>query len=188
MDVLGSTSVPITFPPERRTRNIGARVVRGLPYSMILGATFFRNNRSILSFRKNEGFQPSPEAPWVPFDDHRQPEQSFPHLNVLPSEDVREPPGITLSPMAVLATLHQMKHAAWEDDGTLQWKLKLLEPVTLPGYVSRVVDGYVRGPQPQARQLVLTIPVQNFDTDHGAIAGLAYGVQWWEPGTPLAVK
>ena len=40
-----------------------------------------------------------------------------------------------------------MGSAVWEDDGTLQWKFELLEPLMLPGYISKVVNGYDPNPK-----------------------------------------
>ena len=36
--------------------------------------------------------------------------------------------------------------------------------------------------------MVLIQPVEKYDTDSGAVVGMARGVQWWEPGTPLYCK
>ena len=49
-------------------------------------------------------------------------------------------------------------------------------------------EGRVRGAQPSERQLALIQPVVKHDTDSGAGVGMARGVQWWEPGTPLYCK
>ena len=75
--------------------------------------------------------------------------------------------------------------AAWEDDGTLQWELRLSRQVNVAGFVGIVVEGYVRAPQPSERLLVLVKPVVKYDTDSGAVVGMAKGVQWWEPGTTV---
>ena len=67
MQILGSTVLPIVFPPEDRVRNILVRVVEDRPNGFISGASFFRANGSVISLEKGKGFQPSPGAPWVPF-------------------------------------------------------------------------------------------------------------------------
>ncbi|CAM9872207.1 unnamed protein product [Choristocarpus tenellus] len=67
MQVLGSCILPILFPPEDRVHNVTFRVVEGLPYGMVLGAAFCRQNKSVLSFREGEGFRPAPNSPWIPF-------------------------------------------------------------------------------------------------------------------------
>lgn len=41
---------------------------------------------------------------------------------------------------------------------------------------------------PQKRQLVIIEPIADFDLDREAQVGLARGVQWWTPRTPLACK
>ena len=60
----------------------------------------------------------------------------------------------------------------------MQWRVHLVEPVSVSGFVSRACAGAVRGPHPQCRQLVLVLPTEKFDTDKGAILGAAKGVQW----------
>ena len=67
MKIRGSAVIPIRFHPMDRVRKVWVRVVDGLPCGFILGASFFRRNRSTLSFDGKLGFRPSPDAPWVPF-------------------------------------------------------------------------------------------------------------------------
>ena len=67
MQIVGWTVLKIVFPREDCVRNILVRVVPDLPYRFILGASFFRANRSVISIEKGKGFQPSPGAPWLPF-------------------------------------------------------------------------------------------------------------------------
>lgn len=66
--VLGSGVVPLTFHPKDKVRNIRVRGVEGLPYGLILGASYFARNRSVRSFAGEVGFCPLPKAPRVPFD------------------------------------------------------------------------------------------------------------------------
>ncbi|CAN0570094.1 unnamed protein product, partial [Laminaria digitata] len=49
MEIMGSTVLPIVLPPEDRARDISVRVVKGLPYAFILGASFFRTNDSVIA-------------------------------------------------------------------------------------------------------------------------------------------
>ena len=49
MEIVGTTVLPVVLPPEDRARDIAVRVVRGLPYAFILGASFFRTNSSVIS-------------------------------------------------------------------------------------------------------------------------------------------
>lgn len=67
MRVSGSSVIPLRFHPEDKVRNIGARVVEGLLYRLILGASCFRRHKGVLSFTEEVGFRPLPKAPWVPF-------------------------------------------------------------------------------------------------------------------------
>ena len=66
--------------------------------------------------------------------------------------------------------------------------VSLAEPVQLDGFVSEVRQGFVRGPLPQHRQLVIMDPVEQFDMSKGATLGCARVAQWWAPGTPLLCK
>ena len=62
------------------------------------------------------------------------------------------------------------------------------KPVQVEGYVSLEIDAFVKGPQPQTRQLVLVTPLPSFDPGTGADLGVARGVQWWYPHTSLRCK
>ena len=52
----------------------------------------------------------------------------------------------------------------------------------LPGFTSIIVKGFATGPMPQDRQLVLTLPTENYDMERGALVGVARGIQWWDLG------
>ena len=60
MEVVGSTVLPVVFPPDDKARNTSVRVVRGLPYALSLRASFIRSRSSVLLLRDGKGFQPSP--------------------------------------------------------------------------------------------------------------------------------
>lgn len=78
---------------------------------------------------------------------------------------------------------------AWEDDSTLEWKVRLVdEKVSIDGFTSRAVEAAPVGPRPQARQLVMIIPTARFDLEQGASVGVARSVCWWEPGMPVYCK
>ena len=102
---------------------------------------------------------------------------------VKPSGEQEEPEEI-IEP----ATLPSGGSVAWEDDGTLQWELRLAREVVVPGFVSVQVDAYTKGVQPQDRQLVVVEPNKSYDMELGAEMGVARGAQWWYPGTPLQCK
>ena len=252
MEILGSSTIPIIFPPEDRVRNVSVRVVKGFPYALVLGAAFFHKHKSTLAFDAQQGFRPSPEAPWIPFDNRIARDKSrTPTLGaqtksteevlvldgsegtsevtearsseenltsnrtkepldvseelwevfcaVIPGEDVEEPDMSHPSPVdAFLPSIAAITDkavsdtfrgkAVWEDDGTLQWTLCLRTPLELPGFVSTTVEGRTKGPLSQVRQLVLILPTENYDLEKGAVLGVARGIQWWEPGTPLLCK
>ncbi|CAN0498611.1 unnamed protein product, partial [Laminaria digitata] len=119
----------------------------GLPYAFILGANFFRTNDSVIALGEG-GFQPSPGAPWVPFQPHSAATKRLWDLycamqplatdNSLPDAPAPQP-----VPSLPLCSVGQ---AAWEDDGTLQWELRLSRHVNVEGFVGVAVEGYVRGP------------------------------------------
>ena len=70
MEVIGSCVIPVVFPPIDRVFRISFRVVRDLPYAVVLGAAFMKEHHSTISFREKEGFKPTPESTWVPFSSH----------------------------------------------------------------------------------------------------------------------
>ena len=79
--------------------------------------------------------------------------------------------------------------AVWEDEGTLDWVLRLSDAVSaLPGGTSVQVDARVKGPHPQTRLLVIVEPHEKFNLKWGVDIGIPRGIQWWEPGNPLKCK
>ena len=79
--------------------------------------------------------------------------------------------------------------AVWEDEGTLDWVLRLSNAVSaLPGGTSVQVDARVKGPQPQTRLLIIVEPREKFNLKRGVDIGIPRGIQWWEPGNPLKCK
>ena len=67
MKVVGSCEIPLVFAPEDKARNVSVRVVEGLPYGFMFGASFLRKHGSVMNFAEGGGFKPAPESPWVPF-------------------------------------------------------------------------------------------------------------------------
>lgn len=67
MNILGSTHLPLVFPPEDQVHIVTVRVVDRLPYGLIIGAAFFRQHGSILNFSDQGGFKPHPASRWIPF-------------------------------------------------------------------------------------------------------------------------
>ena len=196
MNIIGSCDIPLVFSPEDRVRRLTVRVVKGLPYGLILGAAFLRQNESVINFAEGGGFKPAPESPWVPL---RSAGERLAHAPaapmgseetawdrfcaVVPPPAVAEPEGLTEP-----AVVPGEGEVAWEDDGSLQWNLRMAKTVKVEGFVSVQTEAYVKGPQPQDRQLVLVVPTQSYDMEQGAELGIARGVQWWYPGNPLQCK
>ena len=159
-----------------------------MPHAFIMGASVFRTHSSVILLGEGKGFQPSPWAPLVPF----QPRSAATkhswdrHCEMQPADDLFTP--ASAPPIAPPMPACSVGQAAWDDDGTLQWELQLLRRVEAARLVGIPVEEYVTGSQPSERQLVLIQPVGKYDTDSGAVVGMARGVQWWEPGTPLYCK
>ena len=116
MTILGSTVLPIVFPPEDHARNAPVRVVQDPPYMFILGASFVRVNKRVISLDKSEGFRPSPEVPWVSFQSRsaggKRSKEAY--------GEVRPPPSWVPTDLPPLPS-SSLGQAAWEDDGTVQW-------------------------------------------------------------------
>ena len=217
MNIVGSTDILLVFPSDDQVRNVTVRVVEGLPYGMIVGAAFLRQNGSMINFADRGGFKPTPGPPWVSFvtagkhqteeagaktsdwqaapakkrGKYWRPAETY-RKEVAPWEQFcaittdsteQEPPNI-----AAPSTFPVLGEAAWEDDGTLQWKLYSGKQVELDGFVSVQTETFVKGTQPQERQLVLVTPVAPYDLASGAELGVARGVQWWYPYTPIQCK
>ena len=180
MRILGTTTLPLKFPAETRVRKITFRVVDGLPYGLIVGADYLRNEESILDFGQGKGFKHNPNAAWMPFLDHTPPSALIASLT---------------DPLAMSAvdaahrTFQPHEDMVWEDDSTLEWDVYLNNGDTsTEGYVSKVVGGYAVGPIPQDKQLAIILPKEAYDLGKTAMVGVARGVLWWKPGTPVLCK
>lgn len=179
MEIVGSTVLPMVFAPEDKVGNVPVRVVRGLPYGFILGASFFSANKSVISFERNAGFRSSPGALWVPFE--RNPHytkawDTYCALRPLATPSNTDDP--VFPPTPHVSQVPPLGNAAWEDDRTLQWDLRLAEEAVVPGFVRQALECHVTGPQPKERQLVVVQPMDRCDTEKGAVVGFARGVQW----------
>lgn len=192
MHILGQVAVPLFFEGDEKAREITVRVVDGLPYGMIIGAEFFRRNRSALDFRPFRGFQPEPGAPWVPFantstDQLYGPERlestaalsdTYQNINTASSEPCVDPPRVPAH-----------SEVAWEDKSTLEWDVRQVDAVTsIKGFTSVAVEAAAVGAHPQDRQLVMVLPLEKYDISKGAKVGIARSVMWWTPGSPVYVK
>ena len=79
--------------------------------------------------------------------------------------------------------------AVWEDEGTLDWVLRLSNAVSsLPDGTSVHVDTRIKGPQPQTRLLVIVEPREKFNLKRGVDIGIPRGIQWWQSGNPRKCK
>ena len=50
MNIIGSCDIPLVLMPEDRIRRMTVRMVEGLPYGLILGAAFLRQNGTVFNF------------------------------------------------------------------------------------------------------------------------------------------
>lgn len=62
MHVVRSTVLPLAFHPDNRIRNVSLCIVRDILYGCVLGAVFFRANRSLLSIAEGEDLKPMQDA------------------------------------------------------------------------------------------------------------------------------
>ena len=60
----------MVFSPVEKIIRISFRIVRDLPYAVVIGAAFMKEHHSTISFREKEGFRRTPESTWVPFSSH----------------------------------------------------------------------------------------------------------------------
>ena len=101
------------------------------------------------------------------------------------------PPSTDKEPKGLIEpdTIPKDSEVAWEDDGSLQWSMRIAKEVKVEVFGSVQMEKFVTGLQPQYRQLVLVIPTQPYDMELGSELGIARGVQWWYPaGNPLQCK
>ena len=197
------------------------KVVEELRRGLIVGATFLRQNGSMINFSDGGGFTSTPGLPWVPFvaaGKHKtgeggakapgwhaappkkrvkgwrtaptatemsdQDAAPWEHFCAIKSDSAEQVPPDIASP----STVPVLGKAAWEDDGTLQWKLCSGKQVNVDDFVSVQTEAFVKSPQPQERKLVLVTPAAPYDLELGAERGVARGVQWWYPYTPVQCK
>ena len=149
MRILGSTNLSLRFPFETRVRKIMSRVVDGLPYGLIVGVDYLRNEENILDFGPGKGFKHNQNASWIPFLDHTPPS-----LLTASLADSRAPIAVDASHR----TSQSHEDMAWEDDSTLEWDVYLSnDDTSTDGYVSKAAGGYAVGPMPQDKQLAIIL-------------------------------
>ena len=195
MQILGQVAVPLLFENDSKCREVSFRVVDGLPYAAVLGKRYLKRNKSALDFRPFKGFQPEPGAPFVPFSKELNQEPYGPRLTATePVWDTYQtlnamhtrPPDVSAEPPSV-PTHDQI---CWEDESSLEWKVRQVEAVTsIQGFTNVALEAAAVGVQPQDRQLVMVLPTEKYDVvDKGAEIVVAKSVMWWVPGSPVYVK
>ena len=203
MDILGTCLLALVFPPIDGIFRAKVRVVKGLPYGLVLGTEFMSRHESLLSFgRPGLGwFKPTPDSDRVPLlssiverpniarpstrEEMYGATTRFQASHWTPSEDQDQ--STLPSEVAAMDAL-DLGATAWEDDGTLQWRVFLTDTTDIPGGVSVEIDARVEGPLPNAKTLMLVFPVSPFDLEGDGKLGIAKGVQWWSPGSAPKVK
>ena len=218
MRILGRVGLPVLFTNDSCVRVVPARVVADLPYAFIVRADYFKKNRSTLGFDSDEGFRPTPGAPWVPFLEHRSATLPPPvsalvvartafscAMNILdrygnlPNRDPVRPSSVppqlaslfepNPSPAPASPHLPSYQDIAWEDDSMFEWNVHMVHnDLAVQGFTSKGVEAAPVGPMPQDRQLVILLPSKRFDLESGATVGVARAVMWWTPGTPVYCK
>lgn len=170
---------------------------------MILGTDFIRYHGSDINCSQELGFRPSIHSPWVPTsrapglrDWEAQRAQEEEAAWDTAASDNAEPPICAVSAVAIPAVqdttdvsehrLAPLPAATWEDDGSRHWQLRPVRAYTFEPGVSQIIEAYVKRPQPQQRLLVVVKPAENFNPEAHATLAIMRGVQWWEPGLPLA--
>lgn len=98
MQILKLIKLLFLSSPESKVFTTVVRVVHDLPFGLILGTSFLRSNRSVISLALDEGFQLNPTITWVPLSEHH----CCPRLNPLARRlyvfnGTRRPTGATRS-------------------------------------------------------------------------------------------
>lgn len=84
MQILGSTSVPLTFPPERKVFPTTVKVVRNLPNGLIGGASLCQQHQSVIMVEKEKGLGPDPASPPCLGTSQQLPRTHHTHLSPTP--------------------------------------------------------------------------------------------------------
>lgn len=59
MQVLGSSCISLSFPPERKVFLTTAKVVRDIPYGIIVGVSFCYQHKSAIIFEEGKSNDPT---------------------------------------------------------------------------------------------------------------------------------
>ena len=87
------------------------RNIDGLPYGLVVGADYLRNEESILDFRLGKDFKHSQNAPWIPALDHAPPP-----LFAASIAESRTPTALDVTHR----TVQSYKDMPWGDNNTLE--------------------------------------------------------------------
>ena len=98
------------------------------------------------------------------------------YCSAKPSTDEQEPE--ELKEPIIPAGIIELGSSVWNDEGTLNWKLRIAKDVEFPGGTSIQVDAFVKGSQPQVQQLVVVEPTNSYDLKLGVDLGVPRGAQW----------
>ena len=77
MTIVGTAILLLIFPPVDRVFKVRVRVVKDLPFGLILGAAYMRHYNSVLNFGGLRSFHPagdSPSVPLLPAEQQRSPQ------------------------------------------------------------------------------------------------------------------
>ena len=155
------------------------RIVDGLPYGLMVGADYLRNEDTILDFRLQKGFKHSQDAPWIPALDHTPPPLFAASLT-----DSRASTALD----ATHRTAQSHEDMSWEDNNTLEWDVYLSNiDITTDEYVSKAVGGYAVGSMPQYKQLTgsnytTRRGVRVGENDSGGSCSRGNMMETWHPG------
>ena len=212
MEAIESCAIPMVFSTVDRVFRISFHIVRDLPYASAPSAS---ERRRVLAPHPNQLGCLSPRIPptrqrhrrtspllglfSVPFDQQltmtrasRVLDTPFPNgvgtcksaaSNLWPARESSTPTQTETDDPTI------MDGAVWEDEGTVDWVLRLSNAVSsLPRGTSVQVDAGVKGPQRQSWLLVIIESREKLNLKRGVDIRVPRGIQWWEPGNPLKCK
>lgn len=98
MSITGTALLLLIFPPVDRVFTVRVRVVRDLPFALIMGAAYLRHYSSVLDFKGSGSFRPSGDSARVPLlPPPERPRRAQPwrdRANRLEQDGLREEPSL----------------------------------------------------------------------------------------------
>lgn len=206
MQVLGFTSFPLTFPPERNLFPTTMKVSKYIPYGMMVGASVCYQHQSAFIFEEGKEFRPDRSSKWMPCLNRNIHPHASPLVNRLRALTTRiaypppSPPRLTPPPLSIIALLPAAGPLAFEwkairlsnvrfmDDTVLEGAVDLVanKGPRVPGFVNEILQCSVSSPRPQNRQLVMILPKAHMVMDNDATLGMATLIQWWDGSWPAS--